>query len=989
MPSDLPSRRPRTRRRRGLTRWRIAAIIGAAVVVLLLLSARSVASFYVDALWFKSVDRTDVFWGIIRTKLLLTAFCTCLFVAMAYASLAIAERVAPVVRTAGPEEEIVERFRALVGSHLRLLNLGVALIFGLIAGIPAAGHWKDWVLFRNSVGFGVKDPQFGEDVSWYVFRLPFLNFLVGWLFAAVVVVTLLTAVAHYLNGGIRTTGPVPHVTSQVKLHLSILLAVLAILKACQYWLRRYNLTTSTRGFVGGAGYTDVNAQLPAYNLLILISLAAAALFIWNIRQRGWRLPVIGLGLWFVVSIIAGTVYPAVVEKFVVQPSLSKRERPYVQRNIEMTRRAFGIADAVTDLVPVQYGTVSTDEVRASSSALSDVRLLDPKQDAIKQAFTQQERPQSFYKFDDLDVDRYVVDGRLQQLIVAARVVTDRRNLPNRSWEATHLGYTHGHGLVAAPAGTVRSDGLPAYLPQTNSTALGITRPEVYFGDGMPGSYVVVRSSRASGETGPDGDGVQYEGSGGVRVSGFGRRLAFALRFGEYNLFGSGLIEKDSRIIWVRDVRDRVRKVAPFLSLDDDPYPVAADGRIVWVVDAYTTTDRYPYSEEADTSQLDSGSGLRKKFNYVRNSVKAVVDAYEGTVTLYLVDPTDPIAQAWSRMFPSLMKTRDELPMSLRDHLRYPEDLLRVQTAHIGRYQLGEADRFFNADERWCVTQLAPAQQTKDSSATTTVPNPAATPTEAAANTRCNPTPRFIPYYTLFTPPGSASAEFALVRPFAPFSGDDGLQTLRAFAAGTVDAEMRPKLTIYSVQGELPKGPYTVHLQIQSKLGPTFTLEDREGSQILFGDMQLVNVGDGLVYVRPVYVRAQGATAIPTLKYVVVFADDQIASASSLSGALNTMFPEAEIVLGDREPGPSPEGPTSPTTPSEPTTDTVETLLAKASQLFDEADAALKGGDLGLYQQKIAAAREAIREASILVSPTTTTPPASSAPSTTTPPSTAA
>jgi len=945
------------------------AIVGALVVlVVVLLSARSIASFYIDSLWFRSVGRSDVFWGTLWVKVIMGVGGLVLFAGLCFASLTIADRAAPVVHLGGPEQEVLERFRAFVEPRKVALRAAISVAFGLIIGLPASSHWQDWLLFRNAVSFNTSDPQFHQDVSWYVFRLPFLNFLIGWLLAAVIVVTLVTLIAHYLNGGIRTSGPAPHATTQVKLHLSLLLAAMAVLKAGQYWLRRYGLTTSTRGFVQGAGYTDVKAALPALDLLILISLAAAVLLIWNVRQRGWRLPVIAVGLWAVVALVAGTLYPAVVQKFRVEPSQSKRERPYIARNITATQKAFALDTAVNKAVPVGFSSVTTSDVQAATASLANARLLDPKQDAIKQAFIQQQRPQGFYDFTDLDVDRYTVNGTLQQVIVAARVVAAK--LPNSSWENTHLAYTHGYGLVAAPASKVLADGRPAYLPQTNNTSLGVTRPQIYVGDGMPGSYVVLKSSRADGEIGPTGPGEQYTGNGGVPAGGFLRRAAFALKFGEYNLLGSSLINTQSRVLWVRDVRARVAKVAPFLSLDADPYPVAVDGKILWVVDGYTTTSHYPYSQDADTSQLAAGSGLNKNFNYVRNSVKAVVNAYDGSVTLYRIDDTDPIAGAWAKIFPNLMKPKSAMPAALRDHLRYPEDLLTVQTAQLGKYHLNQPDAFFNSDLRWCVSQEVPGEQTNDTAVSTAaigVPGVVAT-SAASSSTKCNDVARFIPYYSLFTPPGSSQQQFALIRPFAPFSPDDSLQVLQAFATGTVGTDLVPKLTLYTVQSPQPPGPYTAHLQVQSELSQAFTLEDSKGSKVLFGDMQLVPVGKGLLYVRPVYVRAEGQSAIPDLRYVVVIGNGSIGYSDSLTGALNSLFPGAQVELGDR-PAVASNGPGSTTTTTvagSTGAETIGQLLADATQLFADADAALHAGDLGTYQAKVQAAKAKVAQAVALL-----------------------
>ncbi|MEZ5259096.1 MAG: UPF0182 family protein, partial [Ilumatobacteraceae bacterium] len=851
VPSDLPRRSSRSKNRRIGNRGRVALIALFGLLFVLFVSARSLAGFYVETLWFNSVGRSDVFWGILRTKVLLAAVFTFGFIGLALLSLTVADRMAPLDRAAGPEEEVLRRYREVVGQRQGLLRIIVATIFGLMAGLPASAHWQEWMLFRNTINFQVVDEQFQTDVGFYVFRLPFLNYLVNWLFAAVFVILLLTAVAHYLNGGIRVQPGGRHVTAQVKLHLSALLAVLALLKAADYWLQRFELTTSSRGYRDGAMYTDVKAQLPALQLLLLISLLAAALLLYNVRQKGWRLPIIAVGLWLVVAVIAGTLYPAVVQRFQVEPSESTREADFISRNIRATRAAMGL-DTV-EVVPLTLGSVTPDEVRNDLAGFENVRLLDPT--LLGETFDVEQGLQTGYRIGgpgrDIDVDRYELDGETQQVVLATRDL-DPSNLPISSWEGEHLAYTHGYGLAFAPASEVTTEGKPNYVSVASPTNdLGLTQPAIYFADGMSG-YAVVGTDRTGGEESLDPDRPAYAGTGGVQLGSRLRRAAFAIYYGEYNLFGSRLISDQSRIIYRRDVRSMVEKTAPFLKLDADPYPVVLNGRIMWVLDAYTTTSRYPYSQAADTRQLTNGSGLRTSFNYVRNSVKAVIDAYDGSMTFYISDAKDPIVNAWAKAFPDLFTSMDAAPDELKSHFRYPEDLFRVQTNIYGRYQLQSPSDFYTQSEGWSVAQATPIRQS-GTAVSTSASDPAATGNSLGAtglNSDAN-TQRFEPYYSLFEAPGASDSEFVLLRPFVPWSRDDQRKELAGFMTASSDPENYGKLTVYDITGARPTGPLTVASQISQEFSQILTQLDLAGSHVEFGDLQIVSVADvGLVYVRP-------------------------------------------------------------------------------------------------------------------------------------------
>nr|MBA3304057.1 UPF0182 family protein [Acidimicrobiia bacterium] len=777
-PSDLPRRR---RRVSAQPRSRVWLVVLAVALFLLLTSLRGIAGFYTDYLWFDSLDFSSVFTGVLRAKILLGLIFTGFFFLLLWVNLLIADRLAPRFRSAGPEEELIERYRELIGERTALVRLAVSALFAVLAGAGVSGQWQKWILFTNAQDFVAEDPQFNTNVGFYVFRLPFLTFVVDWAFASVIIILVITAVAHYLNGGIRVQGVGQRVTPQVKAHLSVLLGLLALLKAAGYWLARFELNFSDRGAVDGATYTDVRAQLPVLGLLILISLAAFVLFIVNIWRRGWALPLIAVGLWAFVALLAGGIYPALVQRFSVVPAESAKEAPYIARNIEATRAALNLAN-------VEPKTFAADSeldaggLEANSDTVDNIRLWDPGVLALNYQRTQEVK--DFYRFNDVDVDRYEIDGKMTQVELSTREL-DTAGVPQDSWEARHLAYTHGYGLALAPANAKTSSGGPELvvrdIPVEAGGGITLDQPGLYIGEELTG-YVVVGTNRreidfeAQNET----QFSEYEGADGVEIGSWLHRAAFALRFGDINPLISSNIRGDSKILFQRDVRERVEAVAPFLSFDADPYPVIVDGRIKYVLDAYTTSDRYPYAEDANVTGLSGGSGLGGGFNYVRNSVKAVVDAYEGTTTFYVVDDTDPLIAAYVEAFPDLFTPGDEVPDELRAHFRYPEDLFRVQTNMWGRYHISDPEGFYDQNDAWNVSpdpQTAGIEQTGTQST-----NAQGEPVGLRRAARIDP------YYQLLQLPGDEGEEFVIVRPFVPASGDDSQGRLTAFMVARSDGE---------------------------------------------------------------------------------------------------------------------------------------------------------------------------------------------------------
>jgi uncharacterized membrane protein (UPF0182 family) len=653
------------------------------------------------------------------------------------------------------------------------------------------------------------------------------------------------------------------------------------------------------------------------------------------------------------------VYPAIIQRFVVQPNVSTRELPFIQRNIVATKAAMGIEDITRK--ETTFSSISTADIQKNDAALRDVRQLDPAQ--MLNRFALDQGLTSFYTVNDLDVDRYSIDGRVQQVLVAARELNPA-GIPNRTWVSRHLIYTHGCGLIAAPASLATEDGRPSYID------LKVTKPQIYFGDRL-GEYAVVKSSQKE-QACPGGNQTSFVGDGGIKVNSFIRRVALAVNFGEFNLFGSNLITQDSQILLQRDVRSRVAKIAPFLHLDADPYPVVVNGEVKWVIDAFTTTNRYPYAESANVSQLTAGSGLNHSFNYVRNSVKAVVDAYTGKVTLYLMDTKDPIALMWNAAFPDLFAKKSTVPAELSAHFRYPEDLFRVQTNMFGRYQFDDATLFFNRDAAWSVSQ-APANAPETSSGTTSLGTAATgiAPVDSI-NATDSSVARFNPYFSIFHEPNAKTdiGQFSMVRPFVPFSADDGRKELRSMMVVSSEPKTYGKITVYDIQTPLPAGPATVAAQFESEpaISQTITPLDQRGSRVTYGDMQLVPVGKGIVYIRPMFVQPDGNDKQIFVRKILAGYGDRSVIGDSLTSVISQLFPGFNGNLGDRVGGssstptttiagsPVTVAPTAGTTPAE--------LLRQAEALFAQADAALAKTppDFATYQSKLSQARGLVQQA---------------------------
>ncbi len=1023
-----------SRPRRNPRRLRFIVAISIAAIIVLLVSLRGIASFYTNYLWFDSLGFTAVWRGVLFAKIGLALFFIIFTFFLFWINLFVADRIAPRTRPQGPEEDFVSRYHDTIGRRAGLFRIAVAGLFSLFLGVGTSSRWQDWILFRNKQDFGVKDPQFNMDIGFYVFQLPFIKFLVNWMFTAFIVVLIITAAAHYLNGGIRVNTPGNRVTAPVKGHLSVLLAILALIKAVDYWYQRYSLNFSGRGVVDGASYTDVNAQLPAIKLLILISIAAVVLLIINIWRRGWVLPVVAVGLWAFVTIAIGSIYPAIYQRFVVEPSESSREAQYIERNIEATRTAYGLTVASDNgpdgnivertFTPNVEDALTLDILQRNAGTLNNLRLLDPG--IVSPTFQALEVEREQFRFaDDLDVDRYEVDGDIRTVVIAAREL----NLDgvNSGWENQHVAFTHGYGVALAPANTVTEQGEPDFviggLPASINTerlSIELDQPRIYVGEELEG-YAIVNTNRCeidfaltgaeniqqsglseeSSCQGSDGSGenllYKYSGNDGVKAGNFFRRLAFALRFGDLNPIFSGLINNDSKFLFNRGVTNRAKELAPFLSYDADSYPVVIDGRIKFILDGYTATSFYPYSQNADRNSVPFSSGLAAEFNYVRNSVKVVIDAYDGDVTFYVVDDQDPIIRSYMKAFPDLFTlafpedgSSDGMPEEVSNHLRYPEDLFKVQTNMWGRYHLDDANDFYEAAGAWVVS-LDPGDDLENA------------PTAIVTSTglvKFASGKRMDPYYVQMQVPEENQQDFILMRPFVPRSSDDSRQQLEAFMIAQIDEQGQGSLTSYTVPGLKVDGPVIANRSMLADpvVAETTTLLGQRGSGVTLGNMLLIPLEGGdnedvLLYLRPLYVEASGSQ--PAVQQVIAAYGERVRICASVELVLGALLvPDNEVGddcqnvipvdLGSASPNsvvPKDENPVPPTESGEdvevendqetptsvtPENNQLQNLLKEAQETFENADKALEDGDLGLYQDLIEQGQKLVQQATELL-----------------------
>jgi len=910
------------------SRIRTLVLVGFGILLLLFLSASGIAQLYTDWLWFDSLGLTSVWSTVLGTKVVLGVGFALIFALLLWVNLFIADRIAPLERPESPEEDLIERYHELVGGYGNRLRIGVSVLFGLFAGAQTSGEWRTWLLFRNGGDFGRVDPLFSRDAGFYVFRLPFWTFLVDFFFSALVFALVVSLIAHYLNGGIRASAaPNQRATSGVKVHVSALLAVLALIRALAYWLDRYHLVGSQRGLYDGALTTDVEVQLPALNLLTLVSVFGALLFIWNIRRVGWVLPVVAVGLWAVSHVVVATMFPALFQRLRVEPEQSEREQEYIGFNIDATRFAYGLDDDGLSSVDFPYEpSLTSEQVAANADVFSTVSILDPGLAA--EDFNRSEAGRQTYTFaDPLDEGQYLFTDGLRPVTIGARSLS--LSSVGSSWEDQHIVNTHGFGVAVASANTSDGRGLPDYAVRgigrgqviSEDLIIDLDQPRIYFDENF-GGYAIVGATRDERDIEvADSVDYRYEGNGGVGMSGFVRRLAFSLRFQQLDPLISPFIQDGTRVIFNRDIEERVRELAPFLQFDADPYPVIADGRIFWIIDAYTTTSDYPYAQSVDVASVDPRADLARGYNYVRNSVKVVVDAYDGDAQFYIVDTEDPIIEAYAKAFPDLFSSVDEASGDIREHFRYPADLFKVQTETWDTYQISDPIRFLEGSLAWRVSSQPRRTGGEDETATSSA--------------------LMDPQYRTTRLPNETESEFVIQRAFVPNSSgaSTGRPEVEAIMVGRVSPDGTGSLLQYDVtQRGLNAGDLIdSEIRRDDTVSPFVTLRNRDGSTVRFGEMQMVLVEDTVVYIRPLYIEAQADNPVPELRQIIAVNGNRISMKDSLDEAVEAVTIDGfdpDELIDDAESGTDGAEGSSDTAP-DPLS--VAEWLSLAQSLLDDAN----------------------------------------------------
>ncbi|MET9223157.1 UPF0182 family protein [Streptomyces sp. NPDC088197] len=939
-----PSRRTRT------------LLITIGVLAGLMIAFVIFAGFWTDWLWYRSVHYSSVFTTTLWTKVGLFFVFGLLMAGAVGVNIYLAHRLRPPLSAMSLEQQSLDRYRMGLAPYKKWVLLGVCAVVGLIAGGSASGQWRLWLLWTNATKFNVKDPQFHKDVSFYAFDLPWYRFLLSFGFAAVVLSLVAAALVHYLYGGLRITSPGGRATAAATGHLSVLLGIFISLKAVAYWLDRYGLAVKSSGFKAtdnwtGLRYVDANAYLPAKTILFCIAVICALLFFATLWRRTWSLPMIGFGLMVLSAILIGGLYPAIVQKFQVQPNEAAKEAPYIQKNIDATRAAYGIKDSQ---VKPYSGTSesSTEKLRADADTTASVRVLDPN--VVSPTYQQLQQTRGYYAFPStLDVDRYSdAKGKEQDTVVGLREL-NINGIPENNWINDHFKYTHGYGIVAAKGTDVSSDGSPAFtekdLPTTGQ--LGTYEQRVYYGERTTQYSIVGGPTQEIDYTDAGGEKpFTYTGKSGVDLSNPLTRAAYAVQFGEPQILYSGAIGKGSKILYNRTPKERVESVAPWLTIDGDPYPAVVNGQVEWIVDAYTTTNGYPYASRTTLGDTTTDSltddqrsviAQQNQVNYIRNSVKATVNAYTGEVTLYQWDTQDPVLKTWMKAFPHTVQPKDKISAELMDHLRYPQDLFKVQRQLLTKYHVTKASTFYTGSEVWEVPDDPAAQTGK------AVP----------------------PYYLSLKMPDQSEQAFSLTSTFTP----NDRSNLSAFMAVNADASSKDYGTIRVLQ--LPPnttvdGPKQVQAKLNSdnKVAPQINQLKRAGADttVEYGNLLTVPMDGGLMYVEPVYVRGAGNN-YPLMKSVVVLFGDRIGFQPTLKAALDEVFgPDGESTT---KPPPDdttqPPTTTSPPTTSPPGDATLEQALTDAQKAYDDGQAALKKGDWQAYgeaQKKLSEALKQAREA---------------------------
>lgn len=893
------------------------------IAVIIVVLAVSGAKLYTDWLWFQSLNYQSVFTTIIISEIgLRLAVGVALFVFL-FANLFFTR--GPLLKAAqkatiSKEDDLLTiqsspLSQFITPRFLLIMFAAISVIMAVFFNLSVA---KDWIIIQQYLhpsAFGISDPLFQKDIGFYVFQLPFYIFLYK-VASMIVVVTAFWIAIVYLAVNFAQGRPgKPLENMSARYHLSFLAAIFFIVKAVGYQLEQYALLFAHHGAVWGPGYTTTHATLLAFKILVIIALACALVILINLYLRKFRLIVYSIGVLLVASIVLGSLYPAFIQKFVVTPNEAVMEKPYLEKNIEYTRMAYNLDKIEKKSFPA--GRILTaEDIQANQTTIQNIRLWD--WEPLKQTYGQIQEMRLYYEFTDIDIDRYTINGRYRQVMLAAREL-NQEHLPSqaKTWVNQRLSFTHGYGIAMSPVNEMTTEGMPTFflkdIPPVGSTNLQVNRPEIYYGE-RTDQYVIVntKSQEFDYPMGDENVFSTYEGESGVKMYNFLHRALFALALGDYKLVLSSEIDNNSRVLYYRNIKQRVPKIAPFLQFDNDPYIVLSDGKLYWMWDAYTLTNKYPYSEPFD-----------KVNNYIRNSVKVVVDAYSGQTDFYISDESDPLIQTYSKIFPGMFKNLEDMPEDLRKHVRYPEDFFRTQAEMYAVYHMEDPQVFYNREDKWNIAteQLIGKE-------------------EQALE----------PYYNIIELPGTNEPEFILMLPFTP----QNKKNMIAWLAASSDGEEYGKLLSYNFpKQELVYGPTQIEARLNqdTTISQQLSLWNQRGSSVIRGNLLVIPVKDALIYVAPIYLKAEQST-MPELRRVIVAHGDMVVMEPTLDIALQKIFGEGagqkpqvqQTVPGALVPIAS-----------------ISDLAKNASQLYDDAQNKLKSGDWAGYGESLNKLKQTLSE----------------------------
>ena len=957
-PAPAPATPHRSRRVVAISLVVIAAIVIAFFIF---------ASLYTDWLWYQQLG----FAGVLTTQWLARVGMFAIgFVGMAlpvWLCIQLAYRLRPVYARLSAQ---LDRYQEVVEPLRRLGMWGIPIFFGFFAGFAASTQWETVAMWVNGVGTDVTDPQFGLDTGFYMFALPFYSALLGFTSAVVLICLLVSAVVAYLYGSVRIANRELRISRAARIQFAVLAGVYLLLQAASLWLDRFKTLVSDNGTITGPGYTEVHATIPGQMILAVIAALVAILFFVTAVIGHWRYPLIATALLVVSAIVLGMAYPWVVNLVQVRANALTLEKPYIQNNMDATKAAYGVGGMeTTDFAAKTDATKG--QLRADADTTAQIRIMDPA--IIPPTVQQLEQYRSYYQFQKpMDVDRYDIDGTSQDAVVSVRELNLNALGTNASWQNTTQIYTHGYGIVVAKGNARTSDGKPVFLergiPASGFLSDKDYEPRVYFGEYSP-TYSIVGAPEGStpieldylsgNDTGASEVKTTFTGDGGPNIGNWFNRLVYALKFQSEQVLFSDSINADSQILYDRDPATRVQKAAPYLTLDSDPYPSVVDGRIVWIVDGYTTSASYPYSHTTSFSQAIADSSnptptiAMDDVNYIRNSVKATVDAYDGKVTLYAWDATDPVLQTWQKVYPNTVKPLSEMSGELMSHVRYPTDLFKVQRSILSTYHVDDPQSFFRGDNKWV------------------------TPDDPQNGEELQP-----PYYLSMKMPGQNGAQYSMFTSFIPASnaGSDSRNVLMGYLAvdsnaGNTEGEKSSdygKLRMLEISADTPvPGPGQVqnNFDAQPAVSAYLNVLKLGDSQVLKGNLLTLPVGGGLLYVQPVYVQSAGATKLPTLQKILVAFGDKVAFEDTLADALDALFGgDSGADTGDSNvtpttsPTPTPgatEGTGGDTGTNPDTSVAFQAALQEAKQALADRDAAMKAGDWEKYGEADARLTQAL------------------------------